>query len=65
MEIKHLIEAVLGILVGLALFPAVSDAATTAAVNQTGAVAAMLPIVPLIYVVVVLAGAAAYIYSKR
>ena len=65
MEIKHLIEAVLAILVGLALYPAVDGATTTALVNATGIAASLLPLIPTIYIVVLVAGAAAYVYAKK
>ena len=65
MEIKHLIEAVLAILVGLALYPAVSSATDDAVANATGIALTLLPLVPTIYVIILIAGAAAYIYGKR
>jgi len=67
MEIRHLIEAVLAILVGLALYPAV-QAATTAAVETENASAialVLLPLVPTVYVIILIAGAAAYVYAKK
>ena len=65
MEIKHLIEAVLAILVGLALYPAVQTATDDAVANVTGIALTLLPLVPTIYVVILVAGAAAYVYSKK
>lgn len=63
MQIRSLIEAVLAIFVGLALYPAVQSATDTAIVNATGIAATLLPLVPTIYVIVVVAGAAAYVYT--
>ena len=67
MEIKHLIEAVLAVLIGLALFPAVNGAAEAALLtdNASAIVLTLIPLVPTIYVIIVVAGAAAYVYSKR
>jgi len=67
MEAKHLIEAVLAVLVGMALFPAVNGAADAALLtdNASDIVLALIPLIPIIYVVIVVAGAAAYVYSKR
>lgn len=67
MKISDLIGVVLAILVGLSLFPAVQDATDAAVANATaGSVATtVLPLIPMVYVVILLAGAAAYIYFKR
>jgi len=65
MEIKNLIGAVLAILVGLALYPAVQTATDDAVANATGVALTLLPLVPTIYVVILVAAAAAYVYSKR
>jgi len=67
MEIRSLIEAVLGVLIGLALYPAVQGATDAAIDNATAGsvVASLLPLVPTIYIIVVIVGAAAYVYSKK
>jgi len=66
MEIKNLIEVALAVLVGLALYPTIEDAATNAAVNSTNDIAAaVIPLVPMIYVIILIAGCATYVYSKR
>ena len=65
MKVKHLIEAVIGILIGLALYPAVDAATDDAVANATGVALTLLPLIPTIYVIVVIAGAAAYVYSSN
>jgi len=66
MEIKNLIEVALAVLVGLALYPTIEDAATNAALNSTNDIAAaVIPLVPMIYVIILIAGCATYVYSKR
>ena len=65
MEIRHLIEAVLAILVGLALYPAIVAATDAALDGAEGIALTLLPLVPTIYVIIVVAGAAAYVYAKK
>lgn len=65
MKVSNLIEAVIAILVGLALYPAVDAATDDAVGNASGIALTLLPLIPTIYVIVVIAGAAAYVYSKR
>jgi len=67
MDAKHLIEAVVGIFLGLALYPSVDTFAANAAANASAgsAGALLLPIVPVIYLLVVIAGAVAYVGVKR
>jgi hypothetical protein len=65
MKVKHLIEAVIGILIGLALYPAVAAATDDAVGNATGVALTLLPLIPTIYVIVVIAGAAAYVYTSN
>ena len=50
MNARTLIEAVVGVVIGLALFPVVSTSTATASVNQTGAIAALLGLLPIVYV---------------
>jgi hypothetical protein len=62
MNAKTLIEAVIGIVIGLALFPVVQDSTTNA--NATGVTGTLLDLIPTIYVIVIVASAAAYVYFK-
>ena len=66
MKTGTLIEAVIGIVVGLALFPAVQSSANEIlAGNATGIVAGLVPLIPTLYILIVIGGAAAYVYYKR
>jgi len=52
------------IIIGLALFPTVDNAVTTASVNATGMVAAVLELIPLIWVLVVVGIGVALVYEQ-
>lgn len=52
------------ILVGLVLFPTIDDAVTTYGVNATGATAAILDLIPLVWVLVVVGIGIALVYEQ-
>jgi hypothetical protein len=60
-DIKSLIGAMFGIVVGLALFPVVKDQVD--AVNTTGVTGgSLISIIPMIYILIIVGGAVAYVY---
>jgi hypothetical protein len=63
MNTRSLLEAVIGIVIGVTLFPVVQD--TVDAVNATGTTATLLDLIPVVYIIIIVAGAAAYLYFKR
>ena len=65
MKVKNLLEAVLGIVLGVILYPLVDSICTSAAENTSNEYAALiLPIVPIVYLFIVIGGAGAYLYSS-
>ena len=52
------------ILVGLVLFPTIDDAVTTYGVNASGATAAILDLIPLVWVLVVVGIGIALVYEQ-
>ena len=52
------------ILVGLVLFPTIDDAVTTYGVNATGATAAIMDLIPLVWVLVVVGIGIALVYEQ-
>lgn len=65
MKISTIITSVIGAVVGLAMYPVVQESAATAATNATGFAAAVIPLVPLFYAIMVLVGTAAFAYTQR
>ena len=66
MEIKHLLDAVLGIALGVVLYPVVDSFCASAANNTSNLAAALiLPIVPIVYLFIVIVGAASYLKGKQ
>jgi hypothetical protein len=64
MEVRTLLEAVIGIVIGVTLFPVVQTAVEN--VNSSDStITALLGLIPMVYIIVVLAGSAAYVYFKR
>lgn len=63
MSPRSLIEAVIGVVIGVSLYPVIDTVITDA--NVSGTNGTLLDLVPLIYIIVVIAGAAAYVYVKR
>jgi len=63
---RPLLEAMLIVVVGLALLPVVTSSAHTAAAdpNASAAVQNIVPLIPLFYVLIVLGGALAYVYFR-
>ena len=61
--VKSLIEAMLAVVIGLALYPVVDSATATALVNASGIALALLPLVPTMYIIVVIVGVVAYVYT--
>lgn len=52
------------IIIGLALFPSISSAVTTALVNATGLAATLLAMIPWIWVLVVVGIGVALVYEQ-
>lgn len=63
-KIKDIMSTLLAIVIGLALTPVVGTAATDAAENLTGAAATLVGLVPLFWVVIVLAIGASAVYAQ-
>lgn len=63
-KIKNMMMTLLLIVIGLALTPVVSSSATTAAINLTGASATLIGLVPLFWVIIILAIGAAAVYEQ-
>jgi len=60
-SIKSLIGALVGIVVGLALFPVVKEQVD--AINVTGVTGGTLvSLIPMIYILIIFGGAIAYVY---
>ena len=60
-SIKTLIGALVGIVVGLALFPVVLEQVN--AVNVTGVTGGtLISLIPMIYILIIFGGAIAYVY---
>lgn len=64
MGFKNVIGAVVGLVIGLSLFPVVND--TVNGINgTTGVTSTMLDLLPLMYVIILVAACAGYIYQTR
>lgn len=61
MDMGDLILLAIGVTVGVSLTPAVSSASTAAAINASATTAALLALVPFIYVAVIIGSAALYL----
>ncbi len=60
-DIKSLIGALIGIVVGLALFPVVNEQVN--AVNVTGVTGGtLITLIPMLYILIIFGGAIAYVY---
>ena len=60
-QIKDLISALIGIVVGVALFPVVNDEVQK--VNTTGVTGGtLITLIPMLYIIIIFAGAVAYVY---
>jgi hypothetical protein len=64
MKTADLISIVVGAVLSLALFPIVQGAVTTAKVNASDTISAILDIVPILYIFVVVGGMIAYLSFK-
>jgi len=62
MKARTLIEALIGIVIGVALYPVVQS--TVGNASATGTNATLLNLIPLLYIIVIVAGVAAYVYLK-
>lgn len=64
--IRPLFEAMLLFVIGLALLPIITSSANTAAddPNATSAVATLVGLLPLLYVLILVVGAIAYVYFR-
>lgn len=66
MSISNIIKVVIGLVVGVVLLPVITS--IIAGINTTGmssAVVTILDLFPTIYVLVLLVGAGAYLYSQK
>lgn len=59
---KELIGALIAVVVGLSLYPVISDTVTD--INETGTIGTLLDLIPLLYIIVIVAGVAGYVYMK-
>lgn len=64
MNIKSLIGALVGIVVGLALFPVVNEQVT--AINTTGITGgSLIGLIPMLYILIIFGGAIAYVVATQ
>lgn len=63
--VNKLIQSMIAIVIGLALLPVVNDFTTQAATGLTGAMASLVNLLPVLYVIILITGAIGYMVTSR
>ena len=64
LKTSDIITAVVGIVLGLALFPVVTDSITTINATDGTITDTLLDLVPILYIIMLIVGIAGYLYFK-